>query len=122
MTHIFWKKLGGKKLTKEDVKYDIITLLARSQLTTSSLLGKSMMIVGAVLIAPLFIIMASVIQLRYSPFAHQQAILTEFIWLIFIVATASIVIILAGYLITWRAKKKFENIILKIAKERKIKL
>jgi len=116
------KNLGGKKLTKEGVKYDMIISLARSQLTTNLLLGKSMMIVGAVLIAPLFIIMASVIQLRYSPFAHQQAILTEFIWLIVIVATAGIVIILVGYLIIWRAQKKFENTILKIAKERKIKL
>jgi hypothetical protein len=109
-------------LTKEDVKYDMITSLARSQFTTSLVLGKSMMIVGAVLIAPLFIIVASVVQLRYSPFAHQQAILTEFIWLITIIATVGIVIILVGYLVTWRARKKFENIILKIAKERKIKL
>lgn len=109
-------------MTKEDVKYDMITSLARSQFTTSLVLGKSMMIVGAVLIAPLFIIVASVIQLRYSPFAHQQAILTEFIWLITIIATVGIVIILVGYLVTWRARKKFENIILKIAKERKIKL
>jgi len=109
-------------LTKEDVKYDMIISLARSQFTTSLSLGKSMMIVGAVLIAPLFIIVASVIQLRYSPFAHQQAILTEFIWLIVIIATVGIAIILVGYLITWRARKKFENIILKIAKERKIKL
>lgn len=109
-------------MTKEDVKYDMITSLARSQFTTSLVLGKSMMIVGAVLIAPLFIIVASVVQLRYSPFAHQQAILTEFIWLITIIATVGIVIILVGYLVTWRARKKFENIILKIAKERKIKL
>jgi len=109
-------------LTKEDVKYDMIISLARSQFTTSLSLGKSMMIVGAVLIAPLFIIVASVIQLRYSPFAHQQAILTEFIWLIVIIATVGIAIILVGYHITWRARKKFENIILKIAKERKIKL
>jgi len=109
-------------LTKEDVKYDMITSLAMSQFTTSLVLGKSMMIVGAVLIAPLFIIVASVVQLRYSPFAHQQAILTEFIWLITIIATVGIVIILVGYLVTWRARKKLENIILKIAKERKIKL
>ena len=113
---------GGRNLTKEDIKYDLILSLARSQLTASLSIGKSMMIAGAVLIAPLFIIMASAIQLRYSPFAHQQAILTEFIWLIIIIAIAGIAIILIGYFINWHARKNFVNIILKIAKERKIKL
>ncbi|MCW4032543.1 MAG: hypothetical protein NWF08_04020 [Candidatus Bathyarchaeota archaeon] len=109
-------------MTKEDVKYDMITSLARSQFTTSLVLGKSMMIVGAVLIAPLFIIMAGIIQLRVQPFAYIQAMLAELIWLIVIITTVGIVIILVGYLVTWRARKKFKNIILKIAKERKIKL
>lgn len=110
------------KLTKEDIKYELKTLLFQKTLAKRLTLGMAMMVSGAIILVSAMLFIASSIQLKYSTLSHHQAVVIEYTRISIIIIIAGIMISCLGYVINWWAGRKFEKMINIIAKQRKIKL